>query len=139
MRGLQYSQAIKQGQPLTGHFGYIYDWYAYKAPEIDNDFFHDERVDNWSLGAILCVLLTGLAPFRDEGVKLITHKHRGEVVFEPATPSIASQRLVRTLLHPNPRKRRTIDQVFHSEWMTESDSVLMNNDLTMAQEGFKDF
>lgn len=54
VRGLQYAQALAKDQPLTGHFGYLYNWYAFKAPEIDSEFFHDKSVDLWSLGAITC-------------------------------------------------------------------------------------
>jgi serine/threonine protein kinase len=139
LRGLQYAQEIKHDQPLTGHFGYLYSWYAFKAPEIDSELFHDKTVDNWSLGAALYMLLVALPPFRGDGVDLITHKHRGEVVFDVVVPSDASQSLVRALLHPNPRKRMTIDQVFGSEWMTAADSVLVNKDLTFAQVQFMDF
>jgi len=53
IRGLQYAQAIAADSPLTGHFGYLYSWYAFKAPEIDSDFFHDKTVDLWSLGATI--------------------------------------------------------------------------------------
>ena len=54
VRGLQYAQIIRDNQPLTGHFGYLYSWYAFKAPEVDSDFVHDKSVDLWSLGAIIC-------------------------------------------------------------------------------------
>jgi hypothetical protein len=54
IRGLQFAQAVADDQPLTGHFGYLYSWYAFKAPEIDSDFYHDKSVDLWSLGAALC-------------------------------------------------------------------------------------
>lgn len=139
MRGLQYAQEIKYDQPLTGHFGYLYNWYAFKAPEIDSELFHDKTVDNWSLGAALYMLLTALPPFRGNGVDLIKHKHRGEVVFDIVVPSSASQNLVRALLHPNPKKRMTIDQVLQSEWMTLPDSVLAENDLGLTKGQLEDF
>ena len=47
-------QLILENQPLTGHFGYEYSWYAFKAPEVDSEFVHDKSVDLWSLGAIIC-------------------------------------------------------------------------------------
>ena len=139
MRGLQYAQEIKYDQPLTGHFGYLYSWYAFKAPEIDSELFHDKTVDNWSLGAALYMLLTALPPFRGDGVDLIKHKHRGEVVFDIVVPSNASQNLVRGLLHPNPKKRMTINQVLQSEWMTAADSELVRNDLSLTQSSLEDF
>lgn len=137
MRGLQYAQEIKYDQPLTGHFGYLYSWYAFKAPEIDSELFHDKTVDNWSLGAALYMLLTAFPPFRDEGVDLIKHKHCGEVVFDIVVTSSASQNLVRALLHPNPRERMTIDQVLNSTWMTMADSVLVQYDLNVTQSNLE--
>ena len=139
MRGLQYAQEINDDQPLTGHFGYLYSWYAFKAPEIDSELFHDKTVDNWSLGAALYMLLTALPPFRGDGVDLITHKHRGEVVFDIVVTSRASQSLVRALLHPNPRERMTIDQVLNSRWMTMADSVLVQHDLSLTKSSLEVF
>lgn len=85
------------------------------------------------------MLLTALPPFRGDGVDLIKHKHRGEVVFDIVVTSRSSQNLVRALLHPNPKKRMTIDQVLSSEWMTVSDSLLAKNDLGLTQSSLEDF
>ena len=139
LHGLQYAQEIKPDQPLTGHFGYLYSWYAFKAPEIDSELFHDKTVDNWSLGAALYMLLTALGPFRGKGVDLIRHKHHGNVVFDVVETSNASQNLVRALLHPNPKKRMTIDQVLNSEWMTAADSVLDIYDLNLTHRWFREW
>jgi serine/threonine protein kinase len=139
VRGLQYAQAVVVDQPLTGHFGYLYSWYAFKAPEIDSEFFHDKTVDNWSLGAALYMLLTSLPPFRGDGVDLITNKHCGNVVFDTVVSSKASQRLVRALLVPDPKKRLSIEQILNSEWMIEADSVLESYDLSLAQALLQDF
>jgi hypothetical protein len=57
VKGLNFAQLILDNQPLTGHFGYEYSWYAFKAPEIDCEFVHDKSVDLWSLGAIICKIL----------------------------------------------------------------------------------
>ena len=54
MKGLNFVQLILENQPLTGHFGYEYSWYAFKAPEVDSEFVHDKSVDLWSLGAFIC-------------------------------------------------------------------------------------
>jgi hypothetical protein len=53
IKGFDYAQPIEEGKPLTGHFGYLYSWFAFKAPEIDTAFFHDQSVDLWSFGAIM--------------------------------------------------------------------------------------
>jgi serine/threonine protein kinase len=139
IRGLNYAQAVEVDQPLTGHFGYLYSWYAFKAPEIDSDFFHDKSVDLWSLGAMLYMLLTALPPFRGDGADLITNKHAGNVVFDMVVPSSPAQKLVRGLLQVNPESRITVEQVLNSEWMIGSDSVLDGYDLSLAQTFMQDW
>lgn len=139
LRGLQYAQAVQADHPLTGHFGYLYSWYAFKAPEIDSEFFHDKSVDLWSLGAALYMMLTALPPFRGDGVDLITNKHEGRVVFDTVIPSLPAQQLVRGLLQADPKMRLTIEQVLRSEWMVEADDVLDACDLSLAHAFMQDF
>lgn len=132
VRGLQYAQAIAEDTPLTGHFGYLYSWYAFKAPEIDSDFFHDKTVDLWSLGATIYMLLCAVPPFRGDGADLIMNKHDGNVVFDMIRPSDAAQQLIRGLLQVNPENRLTIEQVLDSEWMIDADIVLETFDLGLT-------
>lgn len=139
IRGLQYAQPILDNQPLTGHFGFLYSWYAFKAPEIDSEFVHDKSVDLWSLGAIMYMLLTGLPPFRGSGTDLIASKHSGEVDFNIAYVSGAAERLVKGLLRVYPYERYTIEQVLNDEWMVEADDYLSRFDLSLALEGLKDW
>jgi serine/threonine protein kinase len=138
-KGLQYAQSIRDDQPLTGHFGYHYSWYAFKAPEVDSNFVHDKSVDLWSLGAIMCMLLTGLPPFRQNGLDLVQAKHAGIVEFEPVNPSGSAQRLVKGLLQVQPEYRFTIDDVLNHEWMIQDDKVLEGYDLSLALVFIKDF
>jgi serine/threonine protein kinase len=139
VKGLQYAQAVEEDQPLTGHFGYLYSWYAFKAPEIDSDFFHDESVDLWSLGALIYMSLTALPPFRGDGADLIENKHAGNVVFDMVIPSRSAQKLITGLLQVDPRDRLTIEQVLNSEWMIEADDVLDGYDLALAHSFFQDW
>lgn len=132
IKGLQYAQAISEDAPLTGHFGYLYAWYAFKAPEIDNDFFHDKTVDLWSLGATIYMLLCAVPPFRGDGADLILNKQNGRVEFDMIQPSNAAQKLIRGLLQVTPERRLTINQVLDSEWMIEADSALAEYDLELT-------
>lgn len=138
-RGMQYAQAVERNNPLTGHFGYLYSWYAFKAPEIDSDLFHDSKVDVWSLGAMLYMLLTALPPFRGDGAELIANKHAGSVVFDMVVPSPASQRLIESMLKIDPGERPTINQILNSEWMIEADDLLEEKDCFLAQSIMQDF
>lgn len=159
MKGLNFVQLILENQPLTGHFGYEYSWYAFKAPEVDSEFVHDKSVDLWSLGAIMCtyqfapfcmifdafliyfaytrhhtdMLLTGLCPFRGGGLDLMAAKHRGEYDFDVVIPSRPAQDLVRGLLEVDVSLRFTIDQVLNHEWMIEADDYLERFDLDLAK------
>jgi Protein kinase domain len=139
VRGLSNAQVAEEGRPLTGHFGYIEGWYAFTAPEIDNDFFHDKAVDLWSLGAFIYTMLTGLLPFRGSGDVLVGNKHHGRVEFDAVVPSEPAQRLVYSLLQVNPADRPTIEQVLGDEWMTAASDSLANHDLVLAKVFMSDW
>jgi serine/threonine protein kinase len=126
---------------LTGHFGYLYSWYAFKAPEVDSDFVHDKSVDLWSLGAIMYMLLTGLPPFRQTGIELVQAKHAGIVEFDgfSSVPTGTAQRLVKGLLQVQPEYRFTIDDVLNHEWMIQDDELLEHHDLSLALDYLKDW
>lgn len=51
---------------------------AFSAPEIFTSMYYDEKVDIWSAGVVLYMMLTGQQPFYHENVatlvKLITCK-----------------------------------------------------------------
>lgn len=139
LRGLRYAQPLLEGVPLTGHFGYLYSWYAFKAPEVDSEFVHDKSVDLWSLGAIMYMMLTGLPPFRGTGMELIEMKHTGAVDFEFVPVSMYAEDLVRNLLQVQPEMRYTIDDVLNDRWIIESDDFLERYDLELAHSGFEDW
>jgi serine/threonine protein kinase len=124
---------------LTGHFGYLYSWYAFKAPEIDQSFAHDRSVDVWSLGAILYMMLTGLPPFRGDGMELVDAKHAGIFDFELVVPSGGAQRLTRRMLNIMPEERYTIHDILHDPWMEAENGYLEQFDLDFAREQNRDW
>lgn len=134
IKGFHFAQLIRPDRPLTGHFGYIYSWYAFKAPEIDQEFAHDRSVDVWSLGAILYMMLTGLPPFRGSDMTLVDVKHAGIFDFEPVIPSGGAQRLVRNLLSIMPDERYTIRDILHDPWIDADAAYLDGFDLSFARE-----
>jgi serine/threonine protein kinase len=117
----------------------LYSWYAFKAPEIDNDFYHDKSVDLWSLGATIYMLVTGLPPFRGNGNDLIENKQAGKVEFDMVIPSREAQDLIEGLLQVNQKSRFTVERVLRSAWMRQSDASLRRHDLSLAKTIFKDW
>lgn len=124
---------------MTGHFGKKFSWFAYHAPEINESFSHDSRVDLWSLGAILYTLLCGIFPFPGSGEVLRENKGRGFIEFEPVIVSPAAQDLVRGLLQPNPNLRMSLDQIWQHEWMLKEDRVLRRQELSLTRVFMSDW
>jgi serine/threonine protein kinase len=106
---------------------------------VDTAFYHDQSVDLWSLGGILYMLLTGIAPFRGNGAELIEVKKQGIITFDIFAPSDSAQDLVVNLLQVNPRDRLTIDEVLQHEWMTAPDDYLEGFDLSLSLTFIKDW
>ena len=98
---------------------------------------YDKAVDLWSLGVILYVLLTGMAPF-NENKNLIDEVKNGRYSFPAAhwaSKSRSSITLIRGLLTMDPAKRWTIEQVRHSEWMRSAALGVSSISIPMAGGG----
>ena len=140
LKGLQYSQPIQDGIPLTGNPDHKKVWwlYSYKAPEMETDFVHDKSVDLWSFGVTMYMLMTYMVPFHGEKGTLFKNKHTGNIAeFVIVSPSRPAQRLVRNLLQVNPADRPTIDQVLNSEWMVETNKRLDRYDLSLTKSFYE--
>ena len=131
LTGINYAQLCER--PLTGHFNKRFSWFAYHAPEINEGFTHDNRVDLWSLGAILYTLLCGTFPFPGSGESLRRNKAHGYVEFEAVTVSPAAQTLVRGLLQPQPDRRMRLEDIWKNEWIMKEDRVLRRQDLSLSR------
>lgn len=109
----------------------------YVAPEVVNFQPYDERVDNWSAGVILYVLLSGYTPFEGTPSELFRIIPTGQYKFHPEhwdRISPSAKELVGSLLTKEPSKRITAAEVLESDWMTADEETLTATDLSSAQE-----
>jgi len=92
----------------------------YLAPEVLKCLPYDERVDTWSLGVIMHLLLTGNPPFWANGNSQLTRQIIcNEVDFDGEEwdhVSKPAKNLVRILLSKDPRNRGTLDDVLKLTW-----------------------
>jgi len=88
----------------------------YMAPEIFSLQPHNERVDVWSLGICLYVMVTGTFPFVANTYEDLEEK----VLFDPVPVfcgvSEEFTHLLHGLLHKDPQQRLSLAQVRHHKW-----------------------
>nr|XP_043623402.1 CBL-interacting serine/threonine-protein kinase 12-like isoform X2 [Erigeron canadensis] len=90
---------------------------AYVAPEVlGRKGYEAAKVDVWSCGVILFVLMAGYLPFNDQNVMVMYKKiYKGEFRCPRwFTPELT--RLLKRLLQTNPEKRITIPEIMENRW-----------------------
>ncbi|XP_019170795.1 PREDICTED: CBL-interacting serine/threonine-protein kinase 6 [Ipomoea nil] len=94
---------------------------AYVAPEVIAKKGYDgAKVDIWSCGVILYVLLAGFLPFQDDNIVAMYRKiYRGDFKCPPWLSSEA-RKLITKMLDPNPNSRITIAKIMSSSWFKKS-------------------
>jgi serine/threonine protein kinase len=137
IQGLEHAQLIQAG--LTGRFGRQYSQYAFTAPEMESSFVYDAKVDSWSLGATMYMVLCGTGPFRGDGEQLFTNKLLGNIEFDIVVLSQSAEALIRRLLQTNPEDRIDVLEIPAHGWFTLPDDDLRQNDLELVMDIFGDF
>jgi len=83
----------------------------YLAPEIVLGKYHDEKVDNWSLGVLTYEFIVGRPPFEADGDKATYLRIKaGELRF-PSHVSSAAEDFIRCLLQRDPSRRMNLSEI----------------------------
>lgn len=106
---------------------------AYVAPEVISRKGYDgAKVDTWSCGVILFVLMAGYLPFQDSNL-MEMYRKIGKADFKcpPWFPSDV-RKLVSRILDPNPRTRMPITKIVECFWFKKGlDSKLIRKNIEM--------
>lgn len=99
--------------------------WAYASPEVIQRKPYDERVDNWTLGVLMYILLSGYHPFDVYGEmpepellqKIVTCSYDFD---DPVWESISldAKELIKGLLVVDPNKRLTLEKFLSSAWVS---------------------
>ncbi|XP_050390377.2 uncharacterized protein LOC126809693 [Patella vulgata] len=105
--------------------------YSYAAPEIlDGEKYNGAKIDIWSMGVCLYGMLNGKLPFRDTDVDVLREGMKEKIKFYKFVSRAYiilyvllflhfsdGRDLVRAILEPNVKKRYSIKDITHSNWM----------------------
>ncbi|EER94892.1 hypothetical protein BDA96_01G404000 [Sorghum bicolor] len=90
---------------------------AYVAPEIISRKGYDgAKADIWACGVILYVLLAGYLPFQDKNLMDMYKKICKAELKWPSWFSSNVRKLLRRILHPNPNRRISIEEIMKHPW-----------------------
>lgn len=106
---------------------------CYAAPELvlTQSPYEGRKVDIWSLGVILYAMLSGYLPFDDDPdnedgsdiVKLYHYICKTPLTF-PEYVSPLARDLLRKIIVPDPKKRITLDDIRHHQWLLPYKNLL---------------
>jgi len=98
--------------------------WAYCAPEVFSNQPYDNTVDNWALGILMFIMLSGYHPFDPYGEladgELISRISNDDFDFdEPEWEGISDDAkfIIRRLLQKNPKKRMTLEAFLNTSWV----------------------
>ncbi|XP_057959685.1 phosphoenolpyruvate carboxylase kinase 1-like [Malania oleifera] len=112
------AELFREGELMSGIVGTPY----YVAPEVLLGRDYSEKVDVWSVGVILYIMLSGLPPFYGDSVPEIfeavlrANLRFPSRLFHSVSP--AAKDLLRRMLCKDVSKRFSAEQVLRHPWMT---------------------
>lgn len=96
---------------------------AFSAPEIFTQKFYNEKVDVWSAGTVLYMMLSGEQPFyHDQVAKLVQKITTEDPSFESEAFQSVSQdaiNLINLMLAKDPDLRPAADECLNHDWFNE--------------------
>ncbi|KAF2076036.1 hypothetical protein CYY_002650 [Polysphondylium violaceum] len=111
---------------------------AYSAPEISSNQVYRKSVDMWSVGCILYFILYGKPPFYSDDESTICRLvSKGEWSFPSVMAknhSLSVQNLIKGLLDRDPVKRLTVKQALNHDWITQSQSMVLEYLSTIQED-----
>ena len=94
---------------------------AFSAPEIFSQPVYDEKVDIWSAGIVLYMMLSGNLPFNEENIPLLVHMitHDEPNMLDEGLLDVSEDgiELIEKMLTKNPRKRPSAKECLKHPWM----------------------
>ncbi|KAF8794124.1 SNF-related serine/threonine-protein kinase-like [Argiope bruennichi] len=115
-----FSNKFCPGQKLETSCGSL----AYSAPEILlGDSYDAPKVDVWSLGVILYMLVCGRAPFQEANDSETLTMIMDCKYTIPQHLSPECVRLIGAMLIRDPEKRATLEQIADDEWLNSGDAI----------------
>ncbi|XP_015087438.1 phosphoenolpyruvate carboxylase kinase 1-like [Solanum pennellii] len=117
------AQCFREGELMSGVVGTPY----YVAPEVLAGRDYNEKVDIWSAGVILYIMLAGMPPFYGESTEEIFEAVlRANLRFPTRTfrsVSPAAKDLLRRMLCKDVSRRFSVEQVLRHPWITPNDGT----------------
>lgn len=137
------SMKLKEGEQMDSPNGTPF----YIAPEIIKGSY-DEKCDNWSLGVVLYVMLSGVPPFFGRNNKAILKSVlKGLYTFNLKPFKMCSDEvkdLIAKLLVKKPHKRYTASQAYNHPWVQqqvdeESRNIVISSEVISNLAKYKEY
>ncbi|KAL9178277.1 hypothetical protein ACHAXT_001705 [Thalassiosira profunda] len=116
---------------------------GYVAPEILNRETYGTKVDMWSMGVILFIMLGGYPPFyADNPRELLRLTKKGQFEFDPeywGEISGGAKDMICSLIVTDPAKRSSADDVLAHPWINEDKRRLRQMSLAKTQVELKKY
>nr|KYP72975.1 CBL-interacting serine/threonine-protein kinase 11 [Cajanus cajan] len=127
--------AVKEQVGVDGLLHTLCGTPAYVAPEILGKKGYDgAKVDVWSCGIILFVLVAGYLPFNDPNLMVLYRKiYKGEFRC-PRWFSVELRMLLAKLLDTNPETRVTVDGIMKDSWFKKGYKEVKSEDSSVKRD-----